>query len=205
MKARLIAVAVLALVGGGALLLGRTERAADEHLLVSTLYDRIDTKMKQNPELAKAIGSPSPELRDAAWLVGRWNVTSRVFAHGVEPEMTEHGQSTVEEILDGTWLQIRDTYDGQVHDLGFLTFNAATKEWISTGVDKYGNTVTARAKGWKGNRLPLVAEDAQILGERVVLRQTLEKRSDHEYRILNEERLPSGDWAVIDEYVYRKQ
>ena len=43
------------------------------------------------------------------------------------------------------------------------------------------------------------------LGERVVLRQTLEKRSDREYRLLNEELLPNGGWRAVDEYVYVKR
>jgi hypothetical protein len=37
------------------------------------------------------------------------------------------------------------------------------------------------------------------------LRQVLEKVSDREYTIRNEERLASGSWALVDEYVYRKQ
>lgn len=198
MKARLLAAAVV-------IALVLSAMSAEKHPRISTLYDRIGAKMKANSALAEAVGKPSPELRRAAWLVGRWNVTARVFAEGAAPSESDHGQSTVAEILGGTWLEIRDSYDGQLQDLGFLTYNVATNEWIAIGVDQSGNAVTSKAKAWDGNRLALVAENAEILGERVVLRQTLEKHSDREYRILNEERLPSGEWAVIDEYVYRKQ
>lgn len=202
MRAHVILVAVA--LAGAALSFSRVE-SAQEHLRVSTLYDRIAAKMERNPELAKAVGHPSTELGSAAWMIGRWKVTSRVFARDAKTEPEDHGESTVEEVLGGTWLQIRDTYEGKPEDHGFLTFNVATKEWIAIGIDKTGNAITSKAKGWDGNRLSLVAENAEILGERVVLRQTLEKKSDREYRILNEERLPSGEWAVIDEYVYRKQ
>ena len=198
MKARLISATVM-------FVLVLSAGAAEKPPRISTLYDRIGAKMAQSPALAEAVGSPAPELRGAAWMVGRWNVTARVFTEKAEPKESDHGQSTVEEILGGTWFQIRDTYEGQPQDLGFLTFNVATKEWIAIGIDKSGNAVTSKAKAWDGNRLALVAEDADILGERVVLRQMLEKRSDREYRVLNEERLPNGEWAVIDEYVYRKQ
>jgi hypothetical protein len=198
MRARLISAALV-------FVLVLSVGAAEKRPRISTLYDRIAAKMTQNPALAEAVGSPSPELRSAAWLVGRWNVTARVFADGAEPKEADHGQSTVEEILGGTWLQIRDTYEGQPEDLGFLTFNVATKNWIAIGIDKSGNAVTSKAKAWDGNRLALLAEDADILGEHVALRQTLEKHSDREYTILNEERLSNGEWAVIDEYVYRKQ
>lgn len=188
----------------GALMFAHAE-SAQKPLRVSTLYERIAAKMERNPELAEAVGNPSTELGRAAWMIGRWKVTSRIFANGVKTEPEDHGESTVEAVLGGTWFQIRDTYEGKPQDHGFLTFNVATKEWIAIGIDKTGNAITSKARGWDGNRLLLVAENAEILGERVVLRQTLEKKSDREYRILNEERLPSGEWAVIDEYVYRKQ
>jgi hypothetical protein len=203
MRARVLLVTI-ALAGSVALSLARGE-SAEEHLRVSTLYDRIAAKMERNPELAEAVGQPSAEIGRAAWMIGRWKVTSRIFAKDAKTEPEDHGESTVEEILGGTWLQIRDTYDAKPQDHGFLTFNVATKEWIAIGIDKTGNAITSKARGWDGSRLSLVAENAEILGERVVLRQTLEKQSDRQYRILNEERLPSGEWAVIDEYVYRKQ
>jgi hypothetical protein len=178
---------------------------AEKKQPISTLYPRVGAKLEQNPELAKAFGHPPQELRDAAWLVGRWKVTSRSFLESGEPGVADHGESTVTAVLGGTWLEIRDSYKGNPEDLGFLTFNVVTKEWVSISIDKSGNAVTAKAPRWDGNRLVLAAEDANIVGEHVVLRQTLEKQSDREYRIVNEERLASGEWALIDEYVYRKQ
>ena len=169
---------------------------------ISTLYERIETRIAAQPELAQSLGRPSRELEDLRWLIGEWRVSARVFS---APDQVDRGEGTVTAILGGTWLQFQDRYSGQPEDLGFLTWNVATKRWISIGIDKSGNAITAAGERWEGNRLVLIAENAEIIGERVTLRQTIEKRSAREYRVLNEERLADGTWAAIDEYVYPKQ
>jgi hypothetical protein len=172
---------------------------------VSTLYDRVAARLAADPKLAQSLGEPTSELRAARWMVGTWDVTSRVFATPQTPERTDKGRAVVTEILGGTWLQLADSYDGREQDRGFLTYNAPMKRWISIGIDKTGNGVTAIAEKWEGNRLAFIAESVDIVGERVTLRQTIEKRSDREYRLLNEERLSDGTWAAVDEYVYTKR
>ena len=171
-------------------------------LTISTLYERVEKRLVAQPELAQLVGQPTPELQDARWLVGKWNVTARIFS---APENVDRGEGTVTPILGGTWLQLQDRYSGHPEDLGFLTYKAVTKQWISIGIDKHGNAITAIGERWEGNRLELIAERADIIGERVTLRQTIEKRSPREYRVLNEERLPDGTWAAIDEYLYTKK
>jgi hypothetical protein len=175
--------------------------AADE----PTLYDRVAARLDAQPDAAAAIGNPSAELEQARWLVGRWSVTARVFATARAAERVEQGQSVVEEILGGTWLQFHDTYRGRVQDQGFLTFNPASQRWLSIGMDKIGNAIVSTAGRWDGDRIVFLAPDAEVLGERVVLRQTLEKQSNDAYRVRNEERLPSGRWIALDEYVYSRQ
>jgi hypothetical protein len=170
-----------------------------------SLYERIAARLAADPAFARAIGQPPPELRDMRWLVGRWNVTSRVFATQSTPERLDHGQSIVEEIVGGVWLQSHDSYHGKSDGHSFLTYNSVSRQWISVTIDRYGHAVTVRTDRWNGNRLIFVAPDVTILGERATLRQTMEKRSDQEYRILNEEQLSSGRWFAVDEYVYTKR
>src|SRR5437870_13729651 len=69
------------------------------------LYDRVAAGLEARPQLAAAIGKPSAELEQARWLVGRWSVTARVFATPRAAERVEEGESIVDEILSGTWLQ----------------------------------------------------------------------------------------------------
>lgn len=196
MSKRIVSVAIVL-----CLVLIPSADARDGKAVVSSLYERIEGKLARQPALAEQVGKPSPELERVRWLVGRWAIQSRVFAQG--EAFADGGESSVEEILGGTWLQIRDSYDGQSQDLGFLSFNPVTKEWVALGIDRTGNAVTATGRGWEGNRLMLVA-NAEIVGERVVLRQTMEKVSDDQYRVLNEEKLSDGSWARIDEYVYTR-
>lgn len=169
-----------------------------------TLYDRVAAQLEARPDLAAALGKPSPEFERARWMVGRWSVTARVFATPRAPERIERGESVVTETLGGTWLQFHDSYDGRVQDQGFLAFNPASSRWTSIGMDKVGNAVVSIAATWDGDRIVFLASDAEILGQRVVLRQTIEKQSNDAYRLLNEERLPSGAWVALDEYVYTR-
>lgn len=168
-------------------------------LLEPNLYERVDAKLAANRELAAAIGKPAREMESVRWMIGRWRITSRVTGS----ENADHGEAVIEEMMSGTWLQFREAYSGELQDLGYLTFNPATRQWISIGLDRTGNAVTSIGERWEGNRLVLIAAEANIIGERVVLRQTVEKRSDREYRVLNEEQL-GGKWVMLDEYVYTK-
>jgi hypothetical protein len=167
-----------------------------------SLYDRVAAQFEARPDLADAIGRPAAELQQAHWLVGRWSVTARVFATPRAPERIEQGESVVEEILSGTWLQFHDSYGGRIQDQGFLTFNPASARWLSIGMDKVGNAIVSTAGRWDDGRIVFLAPDAEVLGQRVVLRQTIEKESDDAWHLLNEERLPSGKWIALDEYVY---
>lgn len=169
---------------------------------VSTLYARIDNRIAADPELAKALSGAPKELAEVQWMVGRWRVFSRVTSDG---NREERGESVTTFAIDGRWLKTEDSYKGKVEDLGLMTFNAATKQWIVLAVDKTGNAVRAVGDGWKDGRLVLLAENVEIVGERVTLRQTVEKRSDREYRVLNEEQLEGGGWAVVDEYIYTRK
>jgi hypothetical protein len=168
----------------------------------ASLYDRVARQFEARPELADAIGRPPAQLEQARWLVGRWSVTARVFATARAPERIEQGESVVEEVLGGAWLQFHDSYGGRVQDQGFLTFNPASSRWLSIGMDKVGDAIVSTAGRWDDGRIVFLAPDAEVLGERVVLRQTIEKESNDGWRLLNEERLPSGKWIALDEYVY---
>ena len=170
---------------------------------VSSLYARIENRLARQPQIAQSLGKPPAELVQARWLVGRWNVNSRVFAQS--DHYVAGGESVVEPIMGGTWLQIQDIYDAEVQDLGFLTINPVTSEWVAIGIDRTGNAVITKAQRWEDDRLVLLSENAEVLGERIALRQILTKVSDREYHVLNEERLENGIWAQIDEYVYTKR
>ena len=172
---------------------------------VSSLYDRIGAKLEGDPDLAKSLGTPSRELQNVQWMTGNWLVTAHVFKTAKTPEKIDRGEGTAFSILGGTWLQFQDFYGGETADLGFLTYDVVAKRWLSISIDRTGNAVVSTAARWNGDRLELLSKNAIILGQHVVLRQTIEKRSASEYHLLNEEGLADGAWAVIDEYTYVKK
>jgi hypothetical protein len=170
----------------------------------STLYERIAARLAKDPALAERLSAPNTEMKRMAWLVGRWSVEAHVFATRTTPESRSHGTSVVTPALGGGWLQIADAYPDGGHDLGFLTYSQTSGQWLSVALDSTGNAVVTRAGSWDGRTMVFTAPPVQILGESAELRQTLEKRSEREYHILNEELLPSGRWVALDEYTYRK-
>ncbi|MBI4752400.1 MAG: S9 family peptidase [Acidobacteria bacterium] len=172
----------------------------------AAFYERIAAKLSANPELEKQLGKPAPEMDQLKWLIGTWEITTRVFATQTTSERTEQGQGTVTPFMDGTWLSLADSYGPNgPDDQGFMSYDPFTKKWISLAIDKSGIVMVTMADGWKDNRLIFCAPPVEILGVSVQLRQILEKRSETEYRILNEEQLPNGEWVPVDEYIYRKK
>jgi hypothetical protein len=170
-----------------------------------SLYERVGAKLAGDPALARRLAEQPKQLDAVAWWIGSWEVTAHVFATKTTPERTDHGQEQVERLLGGSWLSFRDTYPTGTQDLGFVTFDAVQGVWRAVHLDSTGTTVIAISKGWENGKLVFLTRDAVILGEKVELRQTVEKRSDDEYRLLNEERLASGTWLALDEYLYKRK
>jgi len=169
-----------------------------------TLYERIALKLARDPRLAQRLAMPPAELERAKWLLGQWEVSARVFATASTPERRSQGSSRIDQALGKAWIRFDDTYaDGS--DLTFLTFNAITQRWVSVTIDGTGNAVTTQGTGSIDHRLVFTGPPVSIVGETVRLRQTMEKRSDGEFHVLNEERLADGRWVALDEYSYRKK
>src|SRR5262245_21978600 len=169
-----------------------------------TLYDRVADELASRPELA-SLGKPPAELTQVSWMLGEWDIETNVAPTTTASERIDRGTSIVTTALGGTWLQFTDTYPQGSQDLSFLTYNIVTRRWISVTVDSTGNNVAASSPKWEGNRLPLLARDVEVLGLKVTLRQTILKRSDDEFVLLNEELLPDGTWHQVDEYRYRRK
>lgn len=172
----------------------------------ASFYERVAAKLAANPVLAQQIGKPAAELADLKWMMGSWEITARVFATETTPEQISKGHGVVQAVLNGTWLSLTDSYNAESpSDQGFLTYNPISKKWISLTLDDSGTAGIMMATQWENNRLVFQGPPLELLGETVTLRQTLEKRSNAEYRILNEEQLPTGKWVPLDEYIYRKK
>lgn len=169
-----------------------------------SLYDRIADKLATRDDLA-TLDQPPAQLAEVRWMIGTWDVEVTVFATAASPQSVERGTSQITPALNGYWLQLADTYPAGTQDLSFLTYNRVTREWVSLGLDSFGNSVLAKGAAWDGTRLVLTAADVEVLGEIVTLRQTMEKRGADELVLLNEEKLPNGTWLPLDQYRYRRR
>ena len=164
-----------------------------------TLYDRVEARLKHDQALAKALGHAGPEMKSVAWMAGDWDIAAAVAGGAAEK-----GKSHVVPVLGGVWLEIRDTYPQGNQDISYLSFNPATKRWVSMTVDAVGNAVTNTAERWQNGTLVFVG-GVTVIGEKATLRQTVIKRSERAYAVTNEERMPDGSWVLLDSYKYTKR
>jgi hypothetical protein len=172
------------------------------HAKEATLYDRVAARLARDPALAKQLGHPAPEMRQVAWMIGTWDISTTV---DVQPgRKAEKGRSVVTPALGGVWLETRDTYPEGNQDITYLGFDPVARRWVSTTVDGVGNSVTNTAPGWKNGKLVFVAA-VTVVGEKALLRQTVTKTSDRAYVVTNEERLKDGSWRLLDTYRYAKR
>jgi hypothetical protein len=164
------------------------------------LYARVDRRLAADPALAEALGQPAPEMAEAAWLIGEWEIDAAVT--GKEADAA-HGTALVSPLYGGVWLEMRDTYPDGNQDLGYLGFNPATRRWTSVSLDSYGNANVATSDGWHDGCIAFEG-DFIVIGETAHLRQTLCRAGADGFRIDNAE-LVGGEWRAVDAYVYRRK
>ena len=172
------------------------------HAKEPTLYDRVTARLKHDPALAAQLGHPAREMKSVAWMIGTWDILTKV---DVEPgRAPEKGRSVVTPLFGGVWLEIRDTYPQGNQDVSYLGFSPVTKRWTSVTVDGTGNAVSSAAAQWAGDRIAFTG-DVVVIGEKATLRQTITRRGERAYTVTNEEHMPSGAWRLLDTYRYTKR
>lgn len=165
-----------------------------------SLYERVAARLSSRPDLAH-LGQPPSELAQVEWMPGTWQIEVRVTGE----DRVERGTSVISWVVGNCWLQLADSYPTGIQDIGFLTYNVVSKQWISIGLDSAGHAVKSTARAWEANRLVLLAPDTEVVGEKVTLRQTITRVSVDEFVLSNDELLPNGEWRPVDEYRYRRK
>jgi hypothetical protein len=83
----------------------------------------------------------------------------------------------------------------------YLTFDAFSGRWMMTFTEViYG---VLQAKEWVQSQIVFTGP-LTMLGVDCELRQTLTKRSENDFHILNEERLPDNTWSMVDELMFTR-
>lgn len=167
------------------------------------LYARIGKHMATDPALAAGLGKPGPEMQSVQWMVGTWDLVATVQA-GTEIRAPEHGTSVWSATLNGTWIEMHDSYPGGTQDIGYVGYSPVTKHWTSIGLDSAGNAVVTHSAGWTGDAF-VFEGDAIVVGEPVHLRQTITRNGADTITLTNEERLSDGSWKLLDTYRYTRK
>jgi hypothetical protein len=167
----------------------------------ANLYERVSAALAKRSDL-NDLGKPPAEMRQVNWMLGNWLVEARV---ATDPEKkVDRGTSEVSAVLGGVWLQSTDRYPSGTQDLGMLTYNRVTRQWVNTSIDSNGNAITAYAPNWDGDRIVFLAEKTKVMGETATLRQVLTRHGRDEFEIVNSERTGEATWTVLDRYLYRR-
>ena len=164
-----------------------------------TLFQRIQQRFAADPAVAASIGHPAPQMREAAWMIGSWNVSVAVEEVGGPPAS---GTSTIAPAFGGAWLEIRDTYPRGAENLAYLGYSVVEGRWISVTVDNLMNANRGTATAWTGDRI-VFEGDFLILGEPVHLRQSIERQGPDAFNVVAEE-LVGGRWHRVAVRYYRR-
>jgi len=175
--------------------------ATAEGAATPNLYDRVSATLAKRTDLTE-LGKPAAEMRQVSWMLGTWQIEASVAADA--EKKVDRGTSVVASVLGGVWLQSTDSYPSGTQDMGLLTYNRVTRQWVSTSIDSNGNAITAYAKSWDGERIVFLAENIKVMGEPATLRQVITRHGRDEFEIVNSERTGEATWTVLDRYVFRR-
>jgi len=164
-----------------------------------TLIQRLQQRFAANPAAAASFGRPAPQMSEAAWLIGTWEVSAVLEERGGPPAS---GTSVVAPALGGVWLEIRDNYSGGQQNVAYLGYSVAEGRWIIAAVDGLANANRGTAEAWTGGRISFEG-DFVILGLRAHLRQTVERNGADAFNVVEEE-LVGGSWHRMAVRYYRR-
>ena len=133
-----------------------------------------------------------------AWMAGTWSTVNTVRATSTTSAYEDTYEYTYEMEEDGARLIAVRTGGKK---FPYLTFDAFRGRWMMTFTEViYG---VLQAKEWVQSQIVFTGP-LTMLGVDCELRQTLTKRSENDFHILNEERLPDNTWSMVDELMFTR-
>ena len=133
-----------------------------------------------------------------AWMVGTWRAVNTVRATSTTPGYEDTYEYTYEMEDDGARLIAVRTGGKK---FPYLTFDAFSGRWMMTFTEViYG---VLQAKEWVQSQIVFTGP-LTMLGVDCELRQTLTKKSENDFHVLNEERLPDNTWSMVDELMFTR-
>ena len=133
-----------------------------------------------------------------AWMAGSWRAVNTVRATPTTPAYEDTYEYTYETEDEGARV-VAVRAGGK--KFPYLTFDAFSERWMMMFTEVIYGVLQARE--WAGSQIVFTGP-LTMLGVDCELRQTLTKKSENEFHILNEERLPDSTWSIVDELMFTR-
>lgn len=139
------------------------------------------------------------EMEKFRWIEGSWTYENDVPASPRNPAYVDAGSQTFSLCDRETWV-CAPLPDGS--NMRQITFDPFSSQWIyALTRGSYG--ILRSADGWVGNQIVFTGSMTMI-GIHCDWRMIWTRFSDDEFRFVNQERIPGGAWAHIDEWRFRR-
>ena len=149
--------------------------------------------------LAKFPALRQQKIEEFKWLIGEWSFENHVRGTPTTQAYTDTYYYTYELADNGS----RYTVSGHgATARPYLTFDPFSNRWMMTFTE--GLFGVLQSDGWKGESIVFTGP-LTMLGVDCELRHTITKKSQDEFHILNEEKLPDDAWGVTDEFFCRRK
>jgi hypothetical protein len=132
------------------------------------------------------------------WIAGEWDSINTVPATRHNPAYAETGTGVLTLCEKENWICRGREGTQKPH----ITFDPFSKQYMYVLTE--GAYCVLRSPGWQDQRLVFTGHMTMI-GVDCEWRTTLTKRSAAEFHYLNEEQLPGGEWALIDEWLFTRK
>lgn len=155
------------------------------------------------PEQPAGPPSPSAELDQLAFFLGRWHGKGTFFATPWWPEKPIEMTTEVTREPGSTWYLTRTAEQASRENPDPLTalyiwgYDATAEQFVASWFDSRGGRATQTSPAWEGDTLVFQGE-MTAGGYKFPLRDTFVKRSDRAYHHLGEVNL-EGRWLPVDE------
>jgi len=154
--------------------------------------------------LNREVLSKFPVMRKAKmaeffWLPGKWTALNRVRATPTTPAYEDTYHYTYELRDDGARMYLAEP-DGKFRP--YLTWDPFSERWMMTLIE--GAFGVLQSPGWSGDSIVFTG-NVTMLGANCEIRHTITKITDADLYAVNEEKLPNGEWIMVDEFIWRRE
>ena len=163
-----------------------------------TLYERVQSRGGFK-ELVKT--PPAAELAQLDWMIGAWSQSVRVFRTSTTDERYQPTMSALRcrWSHNGHWLVMEE---GEVIGT-YLTYDPIECCWVLVMIGGNAFRNVSTTPDWQEGQL-IFETVLRLIDEPFDCRHRLVKLSEHHWKWQNDERLPDGQWFLVDEHEFHR-